>query len=382
MKIKLPLLAFAALLFMGLPLHNSSARLSISVGIAPPAIPIYAQPYCPYPGYIWTPGYWAWDGYGYYWAPGVWVSPPRVGLLWTPGYWGYRNGLYAFNDGYWGTSVGFYGGINYGYGYGGYGYYGGRWSGNTFLYNTAVTRVGRNINTTYVNREVGRNTGSRAGFNGPGGAKAKPTSEQLAAAKGKRIAATSAQRERIQAAKNNPELKARNNKGKPKAEAVEAFHKNRPDDRNAPDRGDTAKKNRDGQNVDTNDNGRGNDRQANDNDRGNDRQVKADRQPAPEKAKRNADRQADTRKAKEKADRPERSVAKRERSAKPETRRAPQRTVERARPDAPQVSRKRPQIAPQRQAVRRAPTQAGRRAPAPAQEEQQGKKKKKKPEDR
>ena len=110
-------------------LHQTPTLVSRS-GSHPPAIPIYEQPYCPTPGYIWTNGYWAWDGYGYYWVPGVWVSPPRIGLLWTPGYWGYRGGRYLYNDGYWGPTVGFYGGINYGYGYFGRGYYGGQWRGN------------------------------------------------------------------------------------------------------------------------------------------------------------------------------------------------------------------------------------------------------------
>ena len=58
----------------------------------------------------------------------------------------------------------------------GHGYYGGQWSGGVFRYNTAVSRVDTAvIHNTYVNREVvNQNVGSRAGFNGPGGAKAKP----------------------------------------------------------------------------------------------------------------------------------------------------------------------------------------------------------------
>src|SRR5438876_663249 len=81
MKIKLPVIVLAALLFAGLPLASSNAYVAVSVAIAPPAIPVYVQPYCPAPGYLWTPGYWAWDGYDYYWVPGVWVAPPRVGFL-------------------------------------------------------------------------------------------------------------------------------------------------------------------------------------------------------------------------------------------------------------------------------------------------------------
>ena len=103
------------------------SQVSISVDLAPPSLPVYEQPACPNDGYLWTPGYWAYGDYGYYWVPGTWVQPPEPGLLWTPGYWGWSGNNYAFYPGYWGTNVGFYGGVNYGYGYGGDGYGGGRW---------------------------------------------------------------------------------------------------------------------------------------------------------------------------------------------------------------------------------------------------------------
>src|SRR5579885_1872110 len=52
--------------------------IGISVGIAPPPLPVYEQPIAPGPGYIWTPGYWAWDpAYGYYWVPGAWCCRLR-----------------------------------------------------------------------------------------------------------------------------------------------------------------------------------------------------------------------------------------------------------------------------------------------------------------
>ena len=117
----------------------SFAQISvgISVGFAPPPIPVYEQPICPAEGYIWTPGYWAWDGEDedYYWVPGTWVLAPRVGFLWTPGYWGWRDGSYFFYEGYWGPHVGWYGGISYGFGYFGHGYEGGRWDHDRFYYN-------------------------------------------------------------------------------------------------------------------------------------------------------------------------------------------------------------------------------------------------------
>ena len=226
MKRKFYTVALAALLFVGLSPTPSFAQIGISIGIAPPPIPIYEQPYPPAAGYIWTPGYWAYNS-GYYWIPGAWILPPRVGFLWTPGYWAYNGSNYFFNDGYWGPTVGFYGGINYGYGYGGRGYYGGRWVGNTFRYNRAVTRVNTSvIHNTYVNRQVVRSTGNRASFNGPGGTTVKPTTKEQAAAKAEHIPATSNQQSRIEAAKNNPDLQAANNQGKPKAEAIKALDRN------------------------------------------------------------------------------------------------------------------------------------------------------------
>jgi len=67
----------------------SSAQVLVSVTIAPPALPVYEQPFCPEEGYIWTPGYWAYGPDGYYWVPGTWVPAPEPGLLWTPGFWGW-----------------------------------------------------------------------------------------------------------------------------------------------------------------------------------------------------------------------------------------------------------------------------------------------------
>jgi WXXGXW repeat (2 copies) len=177
--------ALIAALFAAVPMA-ASAQLYVGVGvnIAPPAIPLYAQPPCPAPNYIWEPGYWAWGAGGYYWVPGTWVLAPSVGLLWTPGYWGWGTGAYYWHPGYWGRTVGFYGGINYGYGFFGVGYVGGGWYGGTFRYNTAITNVNRTvIHNTYVNKTVvNKNyyTNSRVGYNGGhGGVNAHPTQGQV-----------------------------------------------------------------------------------------------------------------------------------------------------------------------------------------------------------
>ena len=101
----------------------------------PPPLPDYEQPQAPGDDYLWTPGYWAWGQGGYYWVPGVWVEAPYEGALWTPGYWGYYHHRYGFHRGYWGPHIGYYGGVDYGFGYVGIGYQGGYWGGGHFNYN-------------------------------------------------------------------------------------------------------------------------------------------------------------------------------------------------------------------------------------------------------
>ena len=173
------------LLFALLIPAASHAQVAISVRIGPPVLPVYTQPPCPGDGFLWTPGYWAYGPASYYWVPGVWVRPPRVGVLWTPGYWGFAGGLYVWHAGYWGPRVGFYGGINYGFGYGGVGFFGGRWEGEHFMYNTAVVRVNTAVvHNVYVDRTtVNRTTvvNNRYSFNGQGGVMARPTRDEMAA---------------------------------------------------------------------------------------------------------------------------------------------------------------------------------------------------------
>jgi len=194
----------------------SSAQIGIgiSVRIAPPALPVYAQPVCPGPGYLWTPGYWAWsDDGGYYWVPGTWVVAP-VGMLWTPGYWGFAGGLYGWHPGYWGPHVGFYGGINYGFGYGGVGFAGGEWRGGAFFYNRAVLNVNvTNVRNVYSRTVVVNNT--HVAFNGPGGIMARPTRQEEAYGREPHTAALAAQTEHEHAASQNRQLFASENHGRP-----------------------------------------------------------------------------------------------------------------------------------------------------------------------
>ena len=186
---------------------------------APPPLLNDEQPPCFEEGYLWTPGYWAWAGGGYYWAPGAWVRPPQVGVLWTPGYWGYAHAAYVFHPGYWGPHVGFYGGINYGFGYAGVGFTGGRWLGNSFAYNRTVNNVDVSvIHNTYNEAVVNNVTTNKVSYNGgPGGTTAAATAQERAAAAEPHLPPAPLQGRVVQQAARTPALMAQADAGHPVA---------------------------------------------------------------------------------------------------------------------------------------------------------------------
>ena len=220
-------LLFGPFLFAVVMLALSTAsygQIGVSITVGPPPLPVYAQPLCPGAGYLWVPGYWAYDyDFGdYYWVPGTWVLAPEVGFLWTPGYWGWSGGRFVFTEGYWGPQVGFYGGINYGFGYFGEGFEGGRWEHGQFFYNRAVNNVNVTVVHNVYNTRVVHNTRvSRVSFNGGnGGIHARPTPAQERAAHERHVPRVPAQTQHVQAARANRELRASVNRGKPPVAAT------------------------------------------------------------------------------------------------------------------------------------------------------------------
>jgi hypothetical protein len=201
---------------------SSFAGVFVSVNIAPPVLPVYAQPPCPGDGYIWTPGYWAYGPDGYFWVPGTWVVAPEPGFLWTPGYWGWNGGVYLWHAGYWGPHIGFYGGVNYGFGYFGEGYEGGYWRGRTFFYNRSVNNV-TITNVHIYNRTVINNvTVNRVAYNGgPGGIDRRPSHEQERFMHERHFEATRMQVDHEHGARGNRELLASVNHGRPAIAATE-----------------------------------------------------------------------------------------------------------------------------------------------------------------
>jgi hypothetical protein len=193
----------------------------VSATIAPPPLPVYDQPPCPQPDLLWTPGYWAWGTDGYYWVPGAWVPAPYRGALWTPPYWGWSNGIYIHHGGYWGDHVGYYGGVNYGFGFGGIGFAGGEWRGGSFAYNTAVVHVNLNfVHVTFVDQEVVQrgiiaNPNHVAFSGGPGGIQHQPTPAEASVAHESHLPPTTFQKQHVETAKVDKTSYAKSNGGHP-----------------------------------------------------------------------------------------------------------------------------------------------------------------------
>lgn len=208
------LLSFSAL---------AQAQLSVSINLAPPPLPVYVQPEIPSDGFMWTPGYWAWDGNGndYFWVPGTWVSAPYQGAMWTPGYWGNNGGAFAWNSGYWSDHIGFYGGINYGHGYTGTGYQGGHWDHGAFSYNRAANNMGSiRVANTY-SRQFNASRQDHTSFNGgKGGVMVAPPRDAHAENGHARTNPTDQQVQHETAARGRTELHLATNHGVPQIAAT------------------------------------------------------------------------------------------------------------------------------------------------------------------
>jgi len=213
----IPALMVLAMLAVPMAPAKAAVSIGISVNFAPPPLVVYEQPPIPGPGYLWTPGYWAYGPYGYYWVPGTWVYPPVVGVLWTPPWWGWVGGVYLFHGGYWGPHIGFYGGVNYGFGYFGTGFEGGYWDHDRFFYNREVNNFGGvHVTNIYSKTVVNNGPVNRVSFNGgTGGTTVQATAQEQAAGNERHWQPTGAQLQHLNTARTNPSLQAKTNNGQP-----------------------------------------------------------------------------------------------------------------------------------------------------------------------
>ena len=67
----------------------------------PPTLRVETQTVSPGPNYVWTRGYWRWNGATYSWVPGGWVVRPRPAALWVEGHWQRRAGGWVWVAGHW-----------------------------------------------------------------------------------------------------------------------------------------------------------------------------------------------------------------------------------------------------------------------------------------
>nr|MDP2192320.1 hypothetical protein [Rhodoferax sp.] len=79
------------------------AQVSFNISIAPPA-PLYEVAPAVAPGYIWVPGYWAWNVDRHVWIRGRTVVQ-RVGYRWEPDRWEQRDRVYYRYPGRWERDV-------------------------------------------------------------------------------------------------------------------------------------------------------------------------------------------------------------------------------------------------------------------------------------
>lgn len=78
---------------------NASAQVNFSIVLAPPD-PVYEMvPIMP-PGYVWAPGYWAWNHDRHIWMRGR-SMVQRAGYRWEPDRWEQRDGNYNRQVGRW-----------------------------------------------------------------------------------------------------------------------------------------------------------------------------------------------------------------------------------------------------------------------------------------
>jgi len=78
---------------------QADSRVSIGIAIGPPPPYVVAHP-APAPGYVWAPGYWAWNGYQHVWVGGHWIAA-RPGYAWVPDRWERRGPHWHHVHGHW-----------------------------------------------------------------------------------------------------------------------------------------------------------------------------------------------------------------------------------------------------------------------------------------
>ncbi len=77
---------------------RGDVSFGINIGMPPPPVVEYVP--VAVPGYVWAPGYWAWNGHRYYWSSGAWQRvQPAYGHV--AGHWWQRGERGHFETSRW-----------------------------------------------------------------------------------------------------------------------------------------------------------------------------------------------------------------------------------------------------------------------------------------
>jgi hypothetical protein len=74
---------------------------TVYVNVAPPKPIEESQGVSPGTSYVWTKGYYRWDGTTYIWVDGGWKRPPRAGAVWISGTWKHSRKGWYWVEGRW-----------------------------------------------------------------------------------------------------------------------------------------------------------------------------------------------------------------------------------------------------------------------------------------
>jgi hypothetical protein len=106
------------------PLPSMAQNVELYIGSAPPA-PLYERAPAVRRGYVWSPGYWAWNGHRHQWVTGSYIVE-RPGYVYAPPAWQQRGGRWYMQQGGWAPHGGGYYANN---GYRSQGFYDGGYRG-------------------------------------------------------------------------------------------------------------------------------------------------------------------------------------------------------------------------------------------------------------
>ncbi len=86
--------------FSATAIANQTPATTVIMQSEPPPPQVEFVPISPGPDYVWTPGWWSWDGSAWIWIGGRWHFPVRPGQVWFRGSFNHGRGAEPFRGGH------------------------------------------------------------------------------------------------------------------------------------------------------------------------------------------------------------------------------------------------------------------------------------------